>query len=132
MSLYGHEISETINPFEARLDRFVKLDKGEFLGSEALKKIQAEGGPKRKLVGLEMLERGIARDGYPVRNLTGEKIGVVTSGSPAPYLKKNIALAYVPVELAGLDTEVAVEIRGNPVKAKIVPTPFYRKPKKTA
>jgi aminomethyltransferase len=131
MSLYGHEISETINPFEARLDRFVKLDKGDFLGSEALKKVQAQGGPKRKLVGLEMLERGIARDGYPVLNATGEKIGVVTSGSPAPYLKKNIALAYVPVELATIDAEVAVEIRGNPVKAKIVPTPFYRRPKKT-
>jgi aminomethyltransferase len=130
MSLYGHEISETIHPFEARLDRFVKLDKGEFLGSEALKNIQGEGGPRRKLIGLEMLERGIARDGYPVLNAAGERIGVVTSGSPAPYLKKNIALAYVPVELAAVDTEVAVEIRGNSVKAKIVPTPFYRRPKK--
>jgi aminomethyltransferase len=131
MSLYGHEISETINPFEARLDRFVKLDKGDFLGAEAVRKIQAEGGPKRRLVGLEMLERGIARDSYPVLNAAGERIGEVTSGSPAPYLKKNIALAYVPVELATIDAEVAVEIRGNPVKAKIVPTPFYRRPKKT-
>ena len=132
MSLYGHEISGTINPFEARLDRFLKLEKGEFLGSFALTRIQSEGGPRRKLVGLEIVERGIARDGYPVLNAAGETIGQVTSGSPAPYLKKNIALAYVPIELAVIDTEVAVEIRGNPVRAKIVPTPFYRKPKKTA
>lgn len=132
MSLYGHEISESITPFEARLDRFLKLDKGDFVGSEALKKIQADGGPKRKLVGLEIIERGIARDGYPVVNAAGEKIGYVTSGSPAPFLKKNIALAYVPAELAQVDTELAVEIRGNPVKAKIVPTPFYRRPKKTS
>lgn len=132
MSLYGHEISETIHPFEARLDRFLKLDKGDFVGSEALKKIQAEGGSKRKLVGLEVIERGIARDGYPVLNAAGEKIGYVTSGSPAPFLKKNIALAYVPVELGQVDTELAVEIRGNPVKAKIVSTPFYRRPKKTS
>ena len=131
MSLYGHEISETINPFEAHLDRFLKLDKGDFLGSDVLKKVQAEGGPRRKLVGLEMIERGIARDDYPVLNPRGEKIGIVTSGSPAPFLKKNIALAYVPIELANLDNEVAVEIRGNPVKAKIIPTPFYRRPKKS-
>lgn len=132
MSLYGHEISETINPFEAHLDRFLKLEKGDFVGAEALKKIQAEGGPKRRLVGLEVIERGIARDGYPVLNATREKTGFVTSGSPAPFLKKNIALAYVPIELAVPDTEVAVEIRGNPVKARIIPTPFYRRPKKKA
>jgi aminomethyltransferase len=132
MSLYGHEISETINPLEANLTRFLKLDKGEFIGSEALKKVQAEGPTKRRLVGLEMMERGIARDGYPVMNTAGEKIGVVVSGSPAPFLKKNIALAFVPAEAAVIDGEVAVEVRGNPVKAKIVPTPFYRRPKKTA
>jgi aminomethyltransferase len=132
MSLYDHEISETINVFEAHLDRFLKLEKGPFIGSEALKTIQAAGGPQRKLVGLEVTERGIARDGYPVLNLDGKRIGVVTSGSPAPFLKKNIALAYVPTELAVIDGEVAVEIRGNAVKARIVPTPFYRRPKKTA
>ncbi|WP_446745649.1 glycine cleavage system aminomethyltransferase GcvT [Silvibacterium acidisoli] len=130
MSLYGHEISDTINPFEAGLDRFIKLDKGEFVGSEALRKVQAAGGPTRKLIGLEMIERGIARDGYPVLDLSGNRIGEVTSGSPSPFLKKNIALAYVPRELAVLDTEIAVEVRGNPVKAKIIPTPFYRRPKK--
>ncbi|HZD50190.1 MAG TPA: glycine cleavage system aminomethyltransferase GcvT [Silvibacterium sp.] len=132
MSLYDHEISETINVFEARLDRFLKLEKGPFIGSEALEKIQAAGGSQRKLVGLEVIERGIARDGYPVLDPNGKKIGVVTSGSPSPFLKKNIALAYVPNEVAAIDGEVAVEVRGNPVKARIVPTPFYRRPKKTA
>jgi aminomethyltransferase len=132
MALYEHEISDTINVFEAHLDRFLKLDKGPFIGATALKQIQAEGGPTRKLVGLEMIERGIARDGYPVLDAAGSRIGVVTSGSPSPFLKKNIALAYVPAELAVLDGEVAVEVRGNPVKARIIPTPFYRRPKKTA
>jgi aminomethyltransferase len=132
MALYGHEISETINVFEAHLDRFLKLEKGAFVGSEALEEIKAAGGVARKLVGLEVVERGIARDGYAVLDASGKKIGEVTSGSPAPFLKKNIALAYVPVELAVVGGEVAVEVRGNPVKAVIVPTPFYRRPKKTA
>ncbi len=131
MALYEHEISDTINVFEAHLDRFLKLEKGPFIGATALKQIQAEGGPTRKLVGLEMIERGIARDGYAVLDAAGNRIGVVTSGSPSPFLKKNIALAYVPSELAVLDGEVAVEVRGNPVKARIIPTPFYRRPKKT-
>jgi aminomethyltransferase len=132
MALYGHEISDTINVFEAHLDRFLKLEKGPFIGSEALKQVQVEGGPKRKLVGLEVIERGIARDGYPVLDAAGKKIGEVTSGSPSPFLKKNIALAYVPTELAAAGGEVAVEVRGNPVKAVIVPTPFYKRPKKTS
>jgi aminomethyltransferase len=133
MALYGHEISDEINVFEAGLGRYCKLDKGvEFVGAAALRAIEASGGPKRKLVGLEMIERGIGRDGYAVFTLDGTKIGVVTSGSPAPFLKKNIALAYVPVEHAALDTEVGVEIRGGLVKAKVVPTPFYKKPKKMA
>jgi len=132
MALYGHEISDTINVFEAGLGRYCKLDKGpDFVGREALQAVQAEGGPARKLVGLEMVERGIGRDGYPVLSLTGEKIGEVTSGSPAPFLKKNIALAYVPVAYTEIGTEVAVEVRGQPVKAKVVPTPFYRRPKPT-
>src|SRR6202789_4180065 len=127
MALYGHEISETINVFESGLGRYAKLEKGvDFVGREALLAIEAEGGPKRKLVGLEMIERGIGRDGYPVCAVSGEKIGHVTSGSPAPFLKKNIALAYVPVQYAGLDEVVAVEIRGQLVKARVVPTPFYK------
>ena len=127
MALYGHEISEDISLLESGLERFSKLGKSEFLGSQAL---LAAGPPKRKLVGLEMIERGIARDGYKVANLAGEPIGYVTSGSPSPYLKKNIALAYVPVDFVAPGTELAVEIRGNMVKAKVVPTPFYRRAKK--
>ena len=130
MALYGHEISDTINVFEAGLGRYAKFDKGDFVGRDALVKIQEEGGPKRKLVGLEMIERGIGRDGYSVFSLDGKRIGEITSGSPAPFLKKNIALAYVPTENSAVDTEVAVEIRGQMVKAKVVPTPFYKRPKK--
>jgi aminomethyltransferase len=126
MALYGHEISEEINLLEAGLERFSKLGKSEFIGSQALRQA---GPPKRKLVGLEMVERGIARDGYKVLSLEGETIGYVTSGSPAPYLKKNIALAYVPVDLTAPGTEVAVEVRGNLVKAVVVRTPFYRRAK---
>ena len=130
MALYGHEISDTINVFEANLGRYCKLDKGtDFVGRDALVKVQEAGGPQRKLVGLEMIERGIGRDGYPVCSLDGQKIGEVTSGSPAPFLKKNIALAYVPVAYTELGTEVAIEIRGQLVKAKVVPTPFYKRPK---
>jgi aminomethyltransferase len=132
MALYGHEISDTIDVFEAGLGRYCKMDKGtDFVGHAALAEILEAGGPQRKLVGLEMVERGIGRDGYPVCSLTGEKIGEITSGSPAPFLKKNIALAYVPVEYSAVDGEVAVEIRGGLVKAKVVALPFYKKPNKT-
>jgi aminomethyltransferase len=131
MALYGHEISDTINVLEAGLGRYAKLDKPEFVGRDALLEIQASGGPKRKLVGLEMMERGIGRDGYPVFSLDGKRLGEITSGSPSPFLKKNIALAYVPVENGALDTELAVEIRGQLVKAKVVALPFYKRAKKT-
>ena len=133
MALYGHEISDTLNVYEAGLGRYAKLDKStEFVGSAALRAIEASGGPARKLVGLELVERGIGRDGYPVCSPTGERIGEITSGSPAPFLKKNIALAYVPTAYAVPETEVAVEIRNQLVKAKVVSTPFYKKPKKSA
>jgi aminomethyltransferase len=132
MALYGHEISDTINVFEAGLGRYAKLDKGDFVGRDALVKIQEEGGPKRKLVGLEMIERGIGRDGYPVFSVDGKRIGEITSGSPSPFLKKNIAMAYVPVDFTAIDTVVAVEIRGQMVTAKVVPMPFYKRAKKTA
>ena len=129
LSLYGHEISDSITVWEARLDRFIKMDKPEFTGKEALAKQKAEG-VKRTLVGLENVDRGIPRDGYKVCDLSGQEIGYVTSGSPAPFLKKNVALAYVPVEQSQVDNEVAVEIRGQMVRCKVVPIPFYKRPKK--
>jgi aminomethyltransferase len=131
LPLYGHEISDTINVWEAGLDRFCKMEKPEFMGRAALEKAKA-AGVKRTLVGLEMTERGIARDGYKVLDGGGCEIGYVTSGSPAPFLKKNIALSYVPRELAAVGTRVKVEIRGQGVGAVVVPTPFYKRPKKTA
>ena len=129
LALYGHEISENITVWEAGLDRFCKMDKGEFIGRRSLERQQVDG-VRRKLVGLEMIERGIGRDGYKVLDPQGVNIGYVTSGSPAPFLKKNIALAYVPVEYAEPGTTLAVEVRGQPVKAQVVKTPFYKKPKK--
>ena len=131
LSLYGHEISEKINVWEAHLDRFIKMEKGDFIGRSALEKAKA-GGVKRTLVGLESIERGIPRDGYRVLDENGAHIGYVTSGSHAPFLKKNIALAYVPPEHAAVDSVVAVEIRDQPVKCKVVPIPFYKRPKKAA
>ena len=129
LPLYGHEISETINVWEAGLDRFCKMEKMEFIGRGVLEEAKAEG-VKRTLVGLEMVERGIARDGYKVVDESGREIGYVTSGSYAPFLKKSIALAYVPVEFGNIGGTVKVEIRGQAVKAQVVPTPFYKRPKK--
>jgi aminomethyltransferase len=131
MSLYGHEISEDINVFEAGLTRWLKLDKGDFIGRDALNIIQAAGGPTRKIIGLEMVERGIARDGYSVLSLEGDSIGTITSGSPAPFLKTNVAMALVPTAVAEAHTDVLVDVRGNRVRAKQVPLPFYKRPKKT-
>ena len=130
MSLYGHEISDEINVFEAGLSRWLKLDKGEFIGREALLAVQAAGGPARKLIALEMVERGIGRDGYSVLSLDGEPLGTVTSGSPAPFLKTNIALALVPAAIADGGQDVLVQCRANPVRAKQVPLPFYKRAKK--
>ena len=131
LPLYGHEISDTINVWEAGLDRFCKMEKLDFVGRAALEKAKGKG-VKRSLVGLEMIERGIARDGYKVLEAGGREIGYVTSGSPAPFLKKNIALAYLPVEFAAVGTAVKVEIRGQGAAAVVVPTPFYKRPKKSA
>jgi aminomethyltransferase len=130
MSLYGHEISEEINVLEAGLDRWLKLDKGSFIGRDALEAVRASSGPKRKIVGLEMIERGIGRDGYFVLSLDGDRIGAITSGSPAPFLKTNIAMALVPAEVAASGSDVLVEVRGNRVRAKQVPIPFYKRAKK--
>jgi aminomethyltransferase len=129
MALYGHEISDTINVFEAALDRYCKMEKLDFVGKAALEKVKA-AGVRRILVGLEAVDRGIPRDGYKVFDEAGTEIGYITSGSPAPFLKKNIALAYVPPQHSEIGHEVFVEIRGQKVKSKVVPTPFYKRPKK--
>jgi len=130
MSLYGHEISDEINVLEGGLDRWLKMDKGEFIGREALAKVRADGGPTRKIIGLEMVERGIGRDGYSVFSLDGEPIGQITSGSPAPFLKTNIAMALVQTAVAATGADVLVDVRGNRVRAKQVPLPFYKRAKK--
>jgi aminomethyltransferase len=131
MALYGHEISEKINVWEASLGRYCKMEKPEFVGRAALAKASASG-LKRTLVGLEMIERGIGRDEYKVFDAAGEEVGVVTSGSPSPTLCKNIALAYVPPALAAVGTTLLVEIRSQRVKAQVVATPFYKRPRKAA
>jgi aminomethyltransferase len=131
MALYGHEISDKINVLEAGLDRYCKMEKGDFVGRAALERAKT-AGLKRTLVGIEMIERGIARDGYCCCNEAGEAIGVVTSGSPSPTLGKNIALAYVPPSYAAVGTALYVEIRGQKCKAQVVPTPFYKRPKKAS
>jgi aminomethyltransferase len=130
LSLYGHEISDMLTPWEARLDRFLKMDKGDFIGRQALAE-QKQRGLVKILVGLEATERGIPRDGYKVLDPQGDPIGYVTSGSPAPFLKKNIALAYVPLAYSTEGTEVSVEVRSQVVKCKVVPTPFYKRPRAT-
>ncbi len=128
MALYGHEISESINVWEAGLDRYCKMEKGDFIGRAALEKQKAEG-LKRTLVGFEVIERGIARDDYKVQDEPGAVIGYVTSGSPAPFLKKNIGLAYVPPKFAQVGTSLWVEVRGQRVRCEVVSTPFYKRPK---
>jgi aminomethyltransferase len=131
MALYGHEISDKINVWEAGLDRYCKMEKGEFIGRAALERAKA-AGLQRTLVGIEMIDRGIARDEYCCCSEAGEKIGVVTSGSPSPTLGKNIALAYVPPAFSSLGTILYVEIRGQKCKAQVVATPFYKRQKKAA
>src|ERR1700688_2330086 len=129
MALYGHEISEAINVWEAGLERYCKLEKGEFVGRGALERAKV-AGQTRTLVGLEMVERGIARDEYRCCDETGKAIGVITSGSPSPTLGKNIALAYVPPAMSAIGTAIYVEIRGQKCKAQVVATPFYKRARK--
>ena len=129
MALYEHEISDKINVWEAGLERYCKLEKGDFIGRDALEKARAKG-LTRALVGLEMVERGIARDGYRCLHENGEPIGCVTSGSPSPTLGKNIALAYVPPAMSAIGTPVWIEIRSQKCKAQVVATPFYKRIRK--
>lgn len=127
MALYGHEIDENTTLLEANLGWITKLDKGDFIGREALAR-QKEEGLKRRLVGFEVTERGIARDDQDV--IIGEqKVGKVTSGSPAPFLKKNIGFAYVPIEFASVGQELKIDVRGKLVGAQIVKAPFYKRAK---
>lgn len=125
LALYGHEIERDINPYEAKLGWVVKLDKGPFIGSEALQDIKANG-PTRTLIGLEMTGRGIARQGYPVVALDGSELGVVTTGMPSPTLGKNLAYALVKAGSLKVGAEVDVIIREKPVRATVIKTPFYK------
>jgi aminomethyltransferase len=122
-ALYGNDIDQTTNPLEAGLGWVVKPSKGEFIGRAALERVRAEG-PARKLVGLEMTERAVARHGYPVLK-DGAAVGVVTSGSYGPSVDKYIAMAYVPAAQAAVGMELGVEIRGQVKGARVVRTPFY-------
>ena len=123
MALYGHELTASINPLEADLGWIVKMDKGDFIGRVALEK-----PPLRKLVGFEMRERGIGRDGYEVW-IAGKPAGWVTSGGPSPTLNKNIGLCYLPIDKAIPEVAIQIIIRNNPVAAVTVPTPFYKRAK---
>jgi aminomethyltransferase len=125
MALYGHEIDETTTLLEANLGWICKLNKGDFIGREALAK-QKESGVARRLVGFEVTERGIARDGHDVV-IDGQAVGKVTSGSPAPFLRKNIGMAYVPTQLADVGQQLQIDVRGKMVGAQIVKTPFYQR-----
>jgi glycine cleavage system T protein (aminomethyltransferase) len=126
MCLYGHEIDDTTTPWEAGLGWICKLEKGVFLGSDVLAR-QKQAGIERKLAGFEMVDKRIGRDGYPVM-IAGREAGRVTSGGPAPFLKKNIGMAYVPPPASTVGTEIEIGIRGQASPARIVPLPFYKRP----
>jgi aminomethyltransferase len=125
MPLYGHEIDATITPWEAVLDWIVKLEKGDFLGREALVK-QKQQGITRKLVGFEVKGRGIARDGYEILT-SGAGKGWVTSGGPAPALNKNLGMCYLPLQLAEPGNAIEISVRGRGVEAVTIPMPFYKR-----
>ncbi len=131
MPLYGHEMDETVNPYAAGLGWAVKLEKGQFVGRDALREIKA--APGRSRVGIALEGKRIARQGYPVRGeAEGEVIGVVTSGTFSPTLNRSLAMALVKAEFADLDTRLVVDVRGNLEPARVVPLPFYRRADKTA
>jgi aminomethyltransferase len=129
MALYGHEIHASITPWEANLGWIVKMDKGDFVGREALVSQnvrQKERGVTRKLIGFEMAGRGIGRDGYEVC-INGEGAGWVTSGGPSPTLNKNIGLCYLPAAHAEAGRRIQIMVRGQAVDAVTVPVPFYKR-----
>ncbi|MBO0801148.1 MAG: glycine cleavage system aminomethyltransferase GcvT [Blastocatellia bacterium] len=127
MALYGNDIDETTTVIEADLARICRLGKGDFIGREKLAE-QKEQGVTRKLVGFEVIDKGIARDHCPVL-IDNKEVGVVTSGSPAPFLKKNIGLAYLPIEQTAIGTRFEIDVRGRRVAAEVVRTPFYKRSK---
>lgn len=126
MALYGNDIDDTVTPWEADLAWIVKMGKGDFIGRPALERQKAEGVPRR-LVGFEMVDRGIARHGYAAQTSAGK--GVVTSGTHSPTLEKPIGLALLPSSASDVGTEFTVDIRGRAAKARVVPTPFYKRRK---
>src|SRR5271156_533993 len=126
MCLYGHEIDGTTTPWEAGLAWICKMEKAPFLGSDALAQ-QKQAGLPRKLIGFEMLDKRIGRDGYPVM-IGGQEAGKVTSGCPAPFLKKNIGMAYAPPNTTAAGTEIEISIRGQAAPARIIALPFYKRP----
>ena len=125
LRLWGNEMDTTVNPFEAGLGRFVDLNKQEFTGKVALCRVKAEGVQKR-LVGFEMVDRGIPRHDFPILE-DGATIGRVTSGGYSPTLDKNIGLGYVPTSKTGKDVPLTIDIRGRQVQARVVSLPFYRR-----
>jgi aminomethyltransferase len=127
MALYGNDIDHTTTVIEADLSWIVKLEKGDFIGKDVLDR-QIKEGISRKIIGFEMIGREVARHGYPVL-IDGRKVGKVTSGSYAPYLKKNIGLVYLPIEYAEVGTEFSILVRNKEAKAKVVTTPFYKRKK---
>jgi aminomethyltransferase len=126
MALYGNDIDETVTPWEADLGWVVKMQKGDFVGRDALAR-QKEAGVPRKLVGFEMIDRGIARHGYPAQTAHGA--GIITSGTHSPTLGKPIGLALLPTAASAVGAEFEVDIRGRLAAARVVPTPFYKRPK---
>jgi aminomethyltransferase len=126
LPLYGNDIDETTNPYEAGLGWTVRLGKAEFIGQAALQRVK-QRGVDRKLVGFEMVGRGIARHGYPIVDATRTTVGQVTSGAPSLSLGKNIGLGYVPISMSQVGSPLAIEIRGQLVEAAVVSTPFYRR-----
>ncbi|HEU5073720.1 MAG TPA: glycine cleavage system aminomethyltransferase GcvT [Polyangiaceae bacterium] len=127
LPLYGNDIDETTNPLEAGLGIFVKLDGADFVGKEALLEVKGRG-PARRLVGFEMVGKGVARHGYPVLDLQGKPVGTCTSGSPSPTLGKAIGLCYLPTEMSNVGQEFLVDCRGKAIAARVVKTPFYKRP----
>jgi len=126
LPLYGHELDDETSPLEARLDRFVKREGPAFLGGDAIER-RARAGHRKLLVGFELVERGVARAGYPLAH-AGEEVGVVSSGAPSPTLGKSIGLGYVPPALAEPGTRLEVRVRGRGLAAQVVETPFVRAP----